>query len=283
MSQGLHRAWALTLTVVLGAVASCDTPGFDTNGVLTRSEFHCLTVSESMRTIAPARLERKRVQVTRIERLLLLNLDDLDNAKLLAERAVLTQEIEETRFLYDCAETYYAPGSTGLRPSFGHGPSPYDAAKVGRAFHEATERSSPRHRPHGFEERTALHTAEASLAAGERARAAEIANTQLRATPTALFADSLEIIAADAQLALGQLDDAAELYRSVGNLPIGVDAHYARYRTTEILHRRGDDQAARSTRASVLRWADRGDRDALASWLRQTAPLPPLPVVAPPK
>ena len=91
--------------VALSSTISCDGDAFDTNGVLTRAEFRCLAVSESMRTIAPARLERKRVQTARIDRLLGLELDILDRAKLLSERAVLAQEIA---FYLSCTNNIFS-------------------------------------------------------------------------------------------------------------------------------------------------------------------------------
>lgn len=270
-----RRAVAVFLALV--ALASCGKAGFDTEGVLDRWQFRCLAASESMRTIAPARLERKTLQLARIDRLLGHKLEVLDDAKLRTERAVLVQELEDANFLYECAETYYAPGSTGLRPNFGPPPDPYDAAKVRNAFDDAIAATKERHRPHGFDERTALHTAEAHLRAGEYTEAVELARAQLAAKPSGLYADTLELVIADAELGRGNIEGALELYNAVGKLPIGVEAHYARYRKSEVLKRRGDGEGAEAALGSVKRWADRGDREPLARRLRGEAPIPPVP------
>lgn len=273
----VRRRTAIFAVTAVALLVGCSKSGFDTDGVLNRWQFRCLSVSESMRTIGPARLDRKKVQLARIDRLVKLDLEVLDAAKLRTERAVLIQELEETQFLYDCAETYYAPGSTGLRPSFGSGPRPYDPIAVGQGFVDAVAATGERHRPHGFDERVALHTAEAALARGESDEASMDARAQLEAKPSGLYTDTLELVAADADLAAGRVDAALALYESVGKLAIGVEAHYARYRKAEILRRRGDAEGAAEALGSVRRWADRGDRQALSRWLDGGAPAPPLP------
>ncbi len=278
MSEFRAVTAALCAVATLALLSGCSNAEFDTSGVLSRWEFRCLAVSESMRTIGPSRIDRKKVQLARIDRLLKRDdLEKLDAAKLHSERAVLVQELEDAQFLYDCSETYYAPGSTTLRPTFGSGPRPYDADAVGRVFEEAVQQTTDRHRPHGFNERAALHTAEAAIVRGEFAAATEAAREQLESKPSGLYADTLELVAADAELASGDVDAALVLYEAVGKLPIGVEAHYARYRKSIILRRRGDGEGAEAALATVKRWADRGDREALGRWLRNEEPRPPLP------
>lgn len=245
--------------------------------LLSRDDFRCLAVSESFRTVAANRIKRKSRQVARIERLVAIeNLEPLDEAKLRAELAILSWEVEDSRFMRDCAETYYEPGSTQLRKTFGDAPPLPDFHHAQRVLTETATRVSPRMLPHGYENRANLYLA---IAAGsdQPDKAIERARRYLDTSPQGLYSDSLRLLIADIELRQGEVDDALAHYREVGRLKIGLDAHYARYREGAILRANGDAKTAEETLDDVRKWADRGDRQALERYLQGREPIPPRP------
>lgn len=235
----------------------------DTSNLLDRQTFRCYAVSESMRTIGYNRLKRKEKQLGRIDALLEKKLQELDDAKLRSERAILIQEIEEARFLRSCAEAYFEPGTTHLRETFPEPPLRFNADAVRKAFERANKEVPARMQPHGFDERAALHLADAAQLQGDHNAAIEIAGDHLKKHPDGLYADSLQLVMADALLQKGSTAEARELYDLVGKLPIGFDAHYARYRSAMILRSNGEVSASDDLLKEVHKWSSRGDREAL--------------------
>lgn len=269
------------LIVILALVAS----GFylwrrsqvlDPGELMDMQTFHCLAVGESMRTIGYTRAQRKEKQLGRIDRLLREELDELDAAKLRSERAILAWEIADARYQRGCAEAYFAPGSTRVRKDFPDTPAAMDTAHLESSFQSALEQTAPRLRPHGFDERAALHLSTLALQEDEPRLALKRAQGYLKEHPEGLYADALRLVVADAQLALGNQGDALAIYQEVGRLPIGLEAHYARYREAMIQQKLGMPDKHQALLADVLKWAQRGDRTALRLVLEgQQLPLPP--------
>lgn len=265
----------VALVVVAGAVWGLRRgSGVKVEGSLDRRTFQCFAVGESMRTIGYSRAERKQKQLARIERLLERELDPLDEAKLRSERAILRWELADARFQRDCAESYFEPGSSSLRERFPSAPPSFDSAGIREAFEEAQAKTPPRLRPHGFDERSSLHLAESALEREEYDRAIEQARARLAEEPEGLYIDMLKLVLADALLAQGAGREAEELYGQVGKLPIGEEAHYARYKQALLLKARGQDDEAQELLGEVLEWAKRGDREALVKVLRGDDPPP---------
>ncbi len=244
--------------------------------LLDRHAFRCYGVSESMRTIGFTRQQRKEKQLKRVNRLLQHELQPLDEAKIRTERAILTWDIEDTIFQMGCAEAYYMPGSTKLRESYKKPPAAFDASPVEEAFLKAFEKVPPRLFLHGFEERGSLHLAEAALLQKKWDRAARLAGEHLEKFPSGLYSDTIKNVKADALLAQGKSLDALALYKEVGRLPIGIDAHYARYRAGMLQQKLGESEEAQKLLQDVIRWSRRGDRNALLRVLENREPVPPL-------
>ncbi len=254
----------------------------DTSSLLDRDTFRCLSASESMRTIGYARHTRKAAQIKRIDRLLGHDLEALDAAKLRSERAILAWEGEDARFLRDCAEAYYTPGGTGLRETFGDPPAAMDYGPTQASFEAALAEVPERLRPHGFEERAALHLAEAALARGDAKAAIEQARKHLKEDPQGLYTDTIQLVLADALLIEGDLPGATAMYQEVGRMRIGQDAQYARYRLSMLLRAQGDEAEAEVLYEDVLEWAERGGRVPVERALQPgDAPMPPLPIPRP--
>jgi hypothetical protein len=273
----LSAALALALALTAAAVYLWrQHPDIEHADLIDQRAFRCYAVGESMRTIGYTRVQRKQTQLKRIERLLQEELDDLDAAKLRAERAILAWEIADAEYQRACAEAWFEPGSTKARPSFPEAPRPFRAPLVRAAFEEALAQSSPRLLPHGFDERAALHLSELALDRGDHREAARIARAHLEAQPEGLYVDALRLTLADAALAGGDLGESLSLYQEVGRLPIGFEAHYARYREAMIHRLQGREEQAQALLRDVLQWAKRGDRAALRLLL-EGQPLPPPP------
>lgn len=239
----------------------------DPTQLLDRTAFRCYAVSESMRTIGFARHKRKRTQIARIERLLTCDLEKLDEAKLRGELAILRQEAEDARFQRDCAEAWYQESGTRLKDTWETTPDPMDWAPIETSFKETMERVPERLWPHGFDERAALHTAEAALAQSRPQEAITLARAYLEANPKGLYNDSLQLTLADALLQLGDQREALALYEDVGQLRIGQEAQYARYRASIILRSEGQLARADELFEDVVKWARRGGHRPLARLL----------------
>jgi hypothetical protein len=272
---------SVALIVILALVAGGfylwrRSQALDPGALMDMQTFHCLAVGESMRTIGYTRAQRKEKQLKRIDRLLREELDELDAAKLRSERAILAWEIADARFQRGCAEAYFAPGSTKVRQDFEQPPAAMDTTLLEESFQSALEKTTPRLRPHGFDERAALHLSSLALQQGQARLALTRAQEHLEAQPEGLYADALRLVVADAQLSLGNQDEALLIYQEVGRLPIGLEAHYARYREAMIQEKLGQEDKHQALLEDVVKWARRGDRTALRLVLEgQTLPLPP--------
>ncbi len=247
----------------------------DPSTLLDQKTFRCYAVGESMRTIGYTRAQRKAKQIKRIKLLLTADLDPLDDSKLRGELAVLSWEISNARFLRGCAEAYFTPGTTKLRESFPEPPKAMDTRDLGKILTEALQ-IPDRQKPHGLEERTIFHLAELSLANKDFKQAHTYAKDYAEKHPSGLYADALQLILADALLGQGKQEDALAIYQQVGRLPIGFEAHYARYRESAIQRSLDDKEGADQLLADVLKWAKRGDRAALRSVL-EGGDVPPAP------
>lgn len=275
----LAIVFIIALAVAVGLyVVQHAGPSVDPESLIDHEDFECYAVSESARTVAAARIDRKRIQVGRMERLLATDkLDPLDHAKLRAELAIVMWDLEEARFQRDCAEAYFKPGSTHLRKTFETTPARMQTERVGEAFESALDKVEPRLLPHGFEERAHLYLARIALSRGNPDKALDLATQRLEAHPDGLYADSFQLVAADALLLLGRSAEAVEYYRLAGRLKIGLDAHYARYRLAALERAAGNPDEADKLMADVDRWARRGDREALVKVLEGAAQGPPKP------
>jgi len=265
-------------TIVAGLVLWALSAGgmVDSAELLDRESFRCLAASESMRTIGDARHKRKAAQIVRIERLLTHDLEDLDRAKLKSEKAILAWESEDSRHLRDCAEAYYTSGGTELRTAFDETPPRMDHTQSKLAFKEAIEAVPERLRPHGFNERAALHLAEAALSAADDDRAIDLTRKHLKDVPQGLYIDTLKLVLADALLRQGDREEAQNLYQDVGRMRIGQDAQYARYRLGKLLELNRESQKAGKMLEDVMDWAERGGRQPLQRTLSMEEPKPPL-------
>lgn len=251
----------------------------ETDTLLGHNDFRCYTISETARTVGAARIERKQRQVRRIERLLreVGDLEQLDEAKLRSERAILMWDIANARFQTGCAEAYFQPGRTTLRESFPIAPPAMEVQEAQEALVAALQNVNPRLAPQGFADRAHLYVAEAALVSGEHRNAVQRAAEALEPDPGGLYADSLKLIMADAYVELGRTAEAVELYEEVGRIRIGFDAYYARYRYGSLLKALGEHEQGDKFIADVLTWAERGDRGALVRFLKQLEPIPPPP------
>ncbi|MEL6178495.1 MAG: hypothetical protein AAFS10_06055 [Myxococcota bacterium] len=250
----------------------------ETGTLLGRNDFRCYTISETARTVGVARIERKQQQVRRIERLLLkTTLEQLDEAKLRSERAILLWDIADARFQVGCAKAYFEPGRTTLRESFPNVPPPMEVNEAREALQAALRNVNPRLSPHGFAERAKLYIAEAALVSGEYRNAIELAEKTLDPKPGGLYEDQLKLVIADAYMELGRTSEAVTLYEEVGRIRIGLDAYYARYRYGTVLQALGRSEQGDPFIRDVLTWAERGDRGALVRFLNNTPPIPPAP------
>jgi len=248
----------------------------DPSDLLDRQTFKCLAASESMRTIGFARHKRKTTQITRIERLLEEKLEDLDRAKLQSERAILAWESEDAKHLRNCAEAYYVSGGTKLRETFDAAPQRMDYSHIELAFEEALQKVPERLRPHGFDERAALHLSEAALATKKTSNAIKLSREHIESNPQGLYTDTLKLVLADALLIEGEVEEAQALYTDVGRMRIGQDAQYARYRLSKMLEARGKLHQSQSMLDDVRRWTSRGGRQPLERTLSDKTPKPPL-------
>jgi len=281
--------YTLAILVVLGAATAIGLvvyqhagPSVDASTLIDHEDFQCYAVSESARTVAMARIDRKQLQVRRMERLLGTGkLDELDHAKLQAELAIVVWDLEEARFQRECAEAYFRPGSTHLRKTFEGAPPRMDTRRASAAFHAALDTVEPRLLPHGFDERAELHLAQIAIREGHPDEALSLATRRLEAHPDGLYADSFQLVAADALLDLGRSGESLTYYQLAGKLKIGLDAHYARYRLAMLERADDHDDEADKLLADVDRWARRGDREALVKVLEGKPPVPPKPTKTP--
>ncbi len=260
---------ALAVLLLLALTAGCQQS--EDVQLVSRTDFRCYAATESMRTIGHARHKRKTGQIARIERLLTHKLEALDEAKLRSEMAVLRWEVADIGRQRDCAEAYYEPGSTKLRQGFADdsgqilikAPKYIDYGPIERNFNEAFDKVPKRMQPHGFAERAALHMAEAALAQGRMDEAIKRAGDYLEDDPRGLYTDSLKLVLADALLHQGERARAVVLYKDVGELRIGIDAQYARYRLSRLLDAEGQQDEAKKLFDDVVKWAERGGREAM--------------------
>lgn len=266
--QLLHRIPLAALPLLLALLAGCGDAPPPPEGILDWQTFRCYAASESMRTVTPARIEHKKIQLRRMRRLLDTHrLDARDEAKLRAELAITLWDAEDARYLRACAEAYYQPGSAHARTTFDQTPVAFRTDEAAAAFRAAAE-VEPRLLPHGFSDRAQLHQAEIALHQRDLPEAERLARARLDDEDPSLYEATYQIILADALLARGARDEAAALYEDAGRLKIGAETYYARYRLSVLLRAQGRDDEAQALLDDVLQWARRGDREVLTLVLK---------------